>query len=430
MSCSSHTSPTSSSASSTPQTTAAPVALESTEVGVTPTQIHIAVVADVNNSFEPGLFQASVDAVNGLAKFINGTGGIAGRQLVVDFYDSKLNPNEGTIALTQACQNDLALVGTFSVVLDNFTPATQCKDKNGNVTGLPDFTAAPVSQVEQQSPLMFTPNPAGRDYQASGYLYHASIGQYLYYKANLVPNPHGVALYANNAPSAKQASLTQYSALNSLGIAIDQTFGFLGIEPQSAYTAIVAAVKSHNSNFFTTALPFNGMIEMRREAAIQGLSLKLWDCSTCYDPNYLKAGAAVVDGTYQGVQYQPFEAASVVKGVKEYVDNIPPGSATAFGEDSWAAALLFRDTLEAAVKAGGNNAVTRADLLSAVKGIHAFTGDGLEGSTDVAGRVPSGCFDVMEVQNDKWVQIYPTTLGQMDCNKQNVATVTAPPPGT
>ena len=436
--CSSHSTSGSGSAT-TPGSTAAPGQaasttgppnLQSTEVGVTPTQIHIAIVADVNNSYEPGLFQASVDAVNGLAKMINASGGIAGRQLVVDFYDSKLNPNEGTIALTEACQNDLALVGTFSVVLDNFSPVTQCKDKSGNVTGLPDISAVPVSQVEQESPLMYDPNPAGRDYQATGYLYRAVIGQYLWYKKNLLPNPHGVALYANNAPSAKQASLSEYDALNTLGIAIDQTFGFLGTEPQSAYDAIIAAIKTHGSNFFTTALPFNGMIEMRRESSIQGLTLKLWDCSTCYDPNYLKAGASVVDGTYQGVNYEPFEAATQVTGVKEYLDNIPTGTATAFGEDSWAAALLFRDALEAVVKADGDNGITRANLLTAVKNIHGFTGDGLEGPTDVGNRVPSGCFDLMQVQNDKFVQIYPQTLGTMDCSKQNVSAITTAPAGT
>jgi branched-chain amino acid transport system substrate-binding protein len=55
-----------------------------TDVGITPTEIHIAVIADVDNSFAPGLFKASVDGVKGVAKYINATGGLAGRKLVVD----------------------------------------------------------------------------------------------------------------------------------------------------------------------------------------------------------------------------------------------------------------------------------------------------------------------------------------------------------
>ena len=36
-----------------------------TDVGITPTEIHIATIADVDNSFAPGLFKASVDGVRG-----------------------------------------------------------------------------------------------------------------------------------------------------------------------------------------------------------------------------------------------------------------------------------------------------------------------------------------------------------------------------
>ena len=36
---------------------------KATEVGVTATEIHIAVIADVDNPFAPGLFQGAVDGV-------------------------------------------------------------------------------------------------------------------------------------------------------------------------------------------------------------------------------------------------------------------------------------------------------------------------------------------------------------------------------
>ncbi len=65
-----------------------------TEIGITPTEIHIGLIADVDNSFAPGLFKASVDGVKGVAKYINATGGLAGRKLVVDFYDSHVNPTQ------------------------------------------------------------------------------------------------------------------------------------------------------------------------------------------------------------------------------------------------------------------------------------------------------------------------------------------------
>src|ERR1700730_1356176 len=68
-----------------------------TEVGVTATEIHIGIVADVDNALAPGLFKGAVDGVKAGAAYLNskeGGGGLAGRKVVVDFYDSKLSPNE------------------------------------------------------------------------------------------------------------------------------------------------------------------------------------------------------------------------------------------------------------------------------------------------------------------------------------------------
>ena len=65
---------------------------QATEIGVDATTIHIAKVADVDNAIAPGLFKGGVDGATGAVKYINANGGIAGRKLVLDFYDSKLNP--------------------------------------------------------------------------------------------------------------------------------------------------------------------------------------------------------------------------------------------------------------------------------------------------------------------------------------------------
>ncbi len=98
---------------------------KATEVGVTAKDIHIAVVADVDNPFVPGLFQGIVDGVKAGAKYLNSTaggGGVAGRKIVVDFIDSKLNANEARNGVITACGQDLALVGTSALFLTNVWP--------------------------------------------------------------------------------------------------------------------------------------------------------------------------------------------------------------------------------------------------------------------------------------------------------------------
>ena len=74
-------------------------ATKASEIGVTPTEIKVAVVADVDTPLSPGLFQGIVDGFNGFAKYINANGGLAGRKLVVDFHDSKLNGAESRNAM-------------------------------------------------------------------------------------------------------------------------------------------------------------------------------------------------------------------------------------------------------------------------------------------------------------------------------------------
>ena len=84
---------------------------EATEVGVTADEIRIVVIVDIDTPVAPGLFKGSADAVEGFAKYINKTGGLAGRKVVVDVIDSKLNADEARNAVIQACAEDFAMVG-------------------------------------------------------------------------------------------------------------------------------------------------------------------------------------------------------------------------------------------------------------------------------------------------------------------------------
>src|SRR5215207_6374503 len=93
---------------------------KSTDVGITDKAIHVAVIADVDSPLAPNLFKAAVDGMKGWAKYTNskaGGGGLAGRKVVIDFLDSKLNPAETKNAQITACKNDVAAVGTSAVFL-------------------------------------------------------------------------------------------------------------------------------------------------------------------------------------------------------------------------------------------------------------------------------------------------------------------------
>ena len=67
--------------------------------------------------------------MQGFAKYINGEGGLAGRKVVVDFIDSKLNGDETRNAIIKACQNDFAIVGTGALFMNNVDDLVSCPTK-------------------------------------------------------------------------------------------------------------------------------------------------------------------------------------------------------------------------------------------------------------------------------------------------------------
>src|SRR4029079_16069380 len=92
----------------------------------------------------PGLFKGAVDGVKAGAAYLDskaGGGGLAGRKVVVDFYDSHLNGNETRNATIQGCQNDYALVGGFALFLTQVEDIVNCKDQAGQATGSPHLSA-------------------------------------------------------------------------------------------------------------------------------------------------------------------------------------------------------------------------------------------------------------------------------------------------
>jgi ABC-type branched-subunit amino acid transport system substrate-binding protein len=90
-------------------------------VETTSSEIRIGVIADVNTPVAPGLFQQNVNVVKAWAGLVNASGGLAGRKVVVDVCDSKLDPNATANCVIQACQNDFALVGTAANALNDIS---------------------------------------------------------------------------------------------------------------------------------------------------------------------------------------------------------------------------------------------------------------------------------------------------------------------
>ena len=118
------------------------------EIGVTAKEIHIATVADVDNSFAPGLFQGGVDGVEaGGEVHQRQRRASAGRKLVLDFIDSHLNPNDARNGFITACENDVAMVGNGDVPDRQLRRCRQLRGQGGS-GHRPPRHAVDVDQLE------------------------------------------------------------------------------------------------------------------------------------------------------------------------------------------------------------------------------------------------------------------------------------------
>jgi ABC-type branched-subunit amino acid transport system substrate-binding protein len=400
-----------------------------TDVGVTDSEIRIAVVADVDNPFAPGLFQGSVDAVKGAAKTINKAGGIGGRKIVVDFYDSHLNANESRNAMIQACQNDFAVVGSATLFLTSADDEVNCKDQNGQAVGLPDIGGIVTGVLHQCAPVVFPAQPPQllcdtKDQNPQ--TYQGQQGAEKWLLKNVNKNLHGAFVLPNDTKDAYRGDKVQADVQYQAGIKKDQEVTRSGRDLQSTYTPIVQQMKADDSNYVFDGLAYPQMIEMQQEAALQNVdsSTIVWQCTTaCYDPKYIDSGGSVTEGTYMWLAYLPFSETKYNKALATMVKNVGSSKLTGLGLYSYVAGLAFQQVMDEVVAKQGVNAVTRQNLLAGLQKLTSFDAGGIIGTTDIANKKTSGCYVLVQVKNGKFVRVHPTKKGTFDCKKSNYVLV-------
>ena len=417
-------------ASPTASTAASPAgsAAPGSDIGLTATTVKVGLIADVATSLAPGLFQRSVNAVKAWASIVNANGGLAGRQVTVDFCDSKLDPNATTNCVIKACQNDFALVGTSANALEDLSDIDGCKNAAGKAIGIPDLAAFAFLPLacDPDTYLIGGYGPYCSTAKASPQTYTANIGDGRYYTSKF-NGLHGVYVYDSDVPTLKAAFLPNFQGDENLGIKADAqgSYAESGAAPQSALTPVISAIKAAGSSFVYAGSTPQNTILLEREAKLQGVSsVKVWACNSgCYDSSFVAQGGPVVNGTYAQLNDLPFYT--------EYQDNpalsalVKQMGGTANLNNnavlSYVMALLFQDAVQKAVANGGT--LNRASLFTALKGETSFTAEGIIGPTNVGGHKLSNCDVITQLVNGQWQRVYPAKPGTFDCNGGNTKTI-------
>ena len=393
-----------------------------TETGVTAKTINVAVIADVDNSIAPGVFKGVVDGAEAAGKYVNASGGVAGRKLTVDFIDSHLNPNQTRNAIITACQQDLAMVGTATALFSGLTDMTGCKDKAGAATGIPDLGAIVLGTPEACSAVSFPVTPSMIDCASVGQVpqtYRVNQGpfKYLVKKNKKLSGPF---IRTDDSPDAARSTDVSIKGAEHAGIDVTTTPSLSNRDPQSAYTPIINQMKQDGSNYSNNGLAAPGAILIREEASLQGLTSPaiVWECtSACYDQKQLAAAGTAMDREYMDLGFVPFAEAKSNKMLANFVKYVGKDNLNAFAVYGWEAVLAFRQAANTANKT--SSGLTRAALLTALKNLTSFNADGMVGTVNIGGKVPSSCFVLIQWNNAKFNRVYPTKAGTFDCTPSN-----------
>ena len=396
--------------------------LEATEIGITKDTIRLQVMADVGSPLSPGLFQGAFDGTNAWVNYLNKNGGLACRKVVLVEHDSKLNPIETTNGFLRACEESLAQVGSNALLAFNVEALNTCPDKAGNPTGLPDFAEGAAEPSQQCSNNVFLilgsdgtcPFTSGeRDYKVEMILP-------LYLKDTFGPLRCGYVI-PSDIPSTISITMPAIRA-SALRLGTENVVekGYSGFAPQAAYGEILSAMKEGNVNCAYNGSDSNALLKWRSEALAQGgFEDVKWSCFyQCYTK--IVRDSAVAEGTYLWMTFLPYEERDTNRELDLFLTEIDEEFPDTWAAISWASGRLFEKVLGKVVEKYGVNGITRARILEEGKTLEEFNANGWFSPISF-GEKPQlpRCKIIVQVQNKKFVRIFPKDRGAFNCLPQN-----------
>jgi ABC-type branched-subunit amino acid transport system substrate-binding protein len=403
------------------------VKLQATDVGVTPTTITVEIMADIGAASIPGMADGSVNAIEAWANLVNSQGGLACRQVKVRVFDSKIDPTQTAAGYLDGCQNAFAMVGTYALAVSSVATLDDCKDKYGKPTGLPETPGVALNPLQACNRTDFLyastgePCPAGSGTQT--FTESSVYAQYMKYALG-TSSAHGTYYVALTPPVIEETAVPMYMYIQQQGLKADQMVGLPATATQANFTPIVTKMAASKSQFYFSDAVFPTFLEAKAAAAAQGVSSKvLWLCqTTCYDPAFIKAGGSAAVGTKIAINTLPFSEANVNTEMNTFVTHVK--NPDSFAIESWIAARLFQQGVENLVAEKGPNALTRANIITALGQIKNWSDGGIIGPVTPSQHTPSNCIMVLNTNaNGTFTRVWPAKPGTLACGSTGALTV-------
>lgn len=372
------------------QTTDAPTGsgAGATDVGITDGTITIGVIADLTGVV-PGLFKAAPDAVEAYAAMVNEAGGIHGRQLVVEVFDTGTNDNGNRLAYEEACDAVFASVGSESAFdTGGYEAVAAC--------GFPHL--AGFTTDDQVDELDFVFPRTSPDY--------VGVGAARWFAEQFPEAVQNAAMFHGNVPVTERSALNLMEARRSVGWEFTYQQPVAALE--SNYTPHVLEMRRRGVQAFAFVADVNNIVRLQKAMREQGVTVTIADVNTQgYSQDYLEAVGPAGEGSYVPLGHALLEESDQVEALEEYVtwlERTSPGEApTSNGLSAWVRAKMFHEAAEAV-----GPELTRAALIAELEGMTGWDADGLIPPIDVGERVQAeACFVLAQVQDGAYVRVFP-----------------------
>jgi ABC-type branched-subunit amino acid transport system substrate-binding protein len=354
------------------------------QTGVTSSTITVANVSDITGPV-PGIFTSAQQAVKAYVAYFNATSSLCGRKLSVLSLDSRTDAGGDQTAYSTACSKAFAAVGSMSAFDSGGAAVAQgC--------GLPDIRSQSVSDARNACTTCFGAQAT------QVHAFQNAVPDY-FVKNFHTASQHAAMIYVDE-PASVQNAEDQMKVEKVRGMHFVWSGSFDVAEFN--YSPYVQKMKQAGVQWVQFVGSSDEAVHLRQAMQQQHFAPKVFLTDpTAYTPTYAQSGGSAVDGTFAFVDFTPFEEAASNPELRLYetwLHQVAPGAAPSyFGVFAWSAARLF---VQESIALGGK--LTRAHLVSRVRGVRDWTSNGLHAPQDVGGKKNGSCWRFIKLEKGTW----------------------------
>ncbi len=337
----------------------------------------------------PGIFESAQLGARAYLSYFNSQSDICGRKLDMLALDSRADAGADQKAYLEACDKAFAAVGSMSAFDSGGANAAQS-------CGLPDIRSTSVNPERQKCATCFATQPVNTSKIPDSYA--------KWFLSKYKDATQHTAVLWINAGAAPVNAQSIAAGWERAGFKVDYKQGIDVAEFN--FAPYVQQMKSKGIKFVMYQGPYQNTVKLQQAMKQQQFNPDIYlQDATIYDKRYVDQAGGDGDGSFVFMSNDLFENS----GNKEmqlylsWLQQVKPGaSPNMYGLYAWSATRLF---VEASLALGGK--LDRKTLISTVKGVKDWTGNGLHAKQHVGPGLGAECTKVIQLKGGKWRQVSP-----------------------